>query len=335
MNRILTGFLFGFLALHLISVSRSFAATVSYAYDSLNRLTNAAYGSAAEERLSYDPAGNRLRRETINTLSLSDISPRTISSWAASDPVSILFGSDTGGTLSVSAKSSNPALIPSSGLIITGSGSNRLLEISPMTGATGTAVIHVIVSNGSVATTTTFIVTVIDNHPPLAINDSAQHPPGEGVKIELTKLLANDSDSDGDTFALTSLSPLSEHGGSVRRFGPFVLYDPPAGFDGVDTFIYTIADTNGLTATATVTVKGQPPARAFPITIVSAEILPNGNRDIHFIGVPNTTYQIEASTDASAWTLVGTSASDNRGRYSFEDAETQRYPVRFYRSVYR
>jgi YD repeat-containing protein len=52
------------------------AATFIYSYDSLNRLTNAAYSDGSRESYSYDPAGNRLSRNTSTaTVKLDVASP--------------------------------------------------------------------------------------------------------------------------------------------------------------------------------------------------------------------------------------------------------------------
>jgi len=51
------------------------AATFTYSYDSLNRITNAAYSDGSRESYSYDPAGNRSSRVTRAATSLLDATP--------------------------------------------------------------------------------------------------------------------------------------------------------------------------------------------------------------------------------------------------------------------
>ena len=87
------------------------------------------------------------------------------------------------------------------------------------------------------------------NHPPVAADDSATTPQGTPVTISI---LGNDSDPDGDALALVSLT--QGHNGTVTNNGGNVTYSPDSGFDGIDTFTYTIGDGNGGTDTATVTV---------------------------------------------------------------------------------
>lgn len=65
-------------------------------------------------------------------------------------------------------------------------------------------------------------------------------------------VLANDSDPDGDTLAIASVTPPAHGVASVS--GTQVLYTPARGYTGPDAFTYTIADGKGGTATATVSV---------------------------------------------------------------------------------
>ena len=81
------------------------------------------------------------------------------------------------------------------------------------------------------------------------------------------QLLANDLDIEGDNLTITGFGD-PEHGSLVIIQDPsnldpsvmaievagigVVYYDPPADFNGVDSFTYTVSDGNGGTATGTV-----------------------------------------------------------------------------------
>lgn len=63
-------------------------------------------------------------------------------------------------SLVVTATSSNPTLVPSSAIVLGGSGTNRTVTITPAAGQTGTTTIALTVCDPSLCATTTFVVTV-------------------------------------------------------------------------------------------------------------------------------------------------------------------------------
>jgi 2',3'-cyclic-nucleotide 2'-phosphodiesterase (5'-nucleotidase family) len=72
---------------------------------------------------------------------------------------------DSADILTVTATSSNPALVLNSGLVVSGTGPNYTLTITPIANASGTAVITVAVNDGTQTVTDTFDLTVT------AVND--------------------------------------------------------------------------------------------------------------------------------------------------------------------
>lgn len=95
-------------------------------------------------------------------------------------------------------------------------------------------------------------------------------------------LLNGASDGDGDTLTVNSFDATSAEGGTITGVnlttGAFT-YTPPAGFLGVDTFDYSITDSQGGIGTSTVTVivretpVNTPPV-AIPQTVVTFEDTP-------------------------------------------------------------
>ena len=104
--------------------------------------------------------------------------------------------------------------------------------------------------------TATVTVTVLNvNDPPTAVDDSDAESPVNGRDVEID-VLANDGDADGDTLTLLSAAD-PPHGTAVIN-GNLVEYTPDAGYEGTDTFDYTVGDGTGQSAaTITVTVAGQ------------------------------------------------------------------------------
>jgi hypothetical protein len=92
------------------------------------------------------------------------------------------------------------------------------------------------------------------NRAPVALDDLVAGVEDTVLTLPAALLLANDSDPDGDPLEIIAVSNPSARGGTVRLEGTNVVYVPPANFNGMDTFTYTISDGRGGTATATVTV---------------------------------------------------------------------------------
>jgi len=90
----------------------------------------------------------------------------------------------------------------------------------------------------------------IGNDDPTAVDDGATTDEDTAVIIDV---LANDSDSDGDTLSVDSVS-VPTNGLAVINGDQTVTYTPDADFNGSDSFTYTISDGQGGTATATVDV---------------------------------------------------------------------------------
>jgi len=88
------------------------------------------------------------------------------------------------------------------------------------------------------------------NDPPVAVNDDAITKKDTSVIIDV---LSNDSDPDvGDLLTVNSVTQGTN--GSVFNNGSYVTYTPATGFNGTDSFSYTVSDGNGGTNTATVNV---------------------------------------------------------------------------------
>ncbi|HWT14552.1 MAG TPA: Ig-like domain-containing protein [Patescibacteria group bacterium] len=105
-------------------------------------------------------------------------------------------------------------------------------------------------ANGSTATGTVTVSVEAGNRAPVAVDDYA-----ETINLAwiLINALANDSDPDGDAISVVSFTQPAN--GTVVQVAPGQFhYKANAAFCGLDIFTYTIRDSAGLEATATVTV---------------------------------------------------------------------------------
>ena len=109
--------------------------------------------------------------------------------------------------------------------------------------------------------------TGVTNHAPTAVADNGlTGAQNSAVVIAASQLLANDSDLDGDTLSITSVSAASH--GTVTlttQSNPqnsTITFTPDAGYTGAASFSYSISDGRGGTSTAQVSLTIQPAGSA-------------------------------------------------------------------------
>lgn len=125
---------------------------------------------------------------------------------------------------------------------------------TPPANFNGDLEIEVSASDGALSASSTFILEIVPmNDEPEAIDDDAgATDAGVAKLITAASLLANDSDIDGDSLSITSVS--NAVGGSVQLdSNGDVLFTPGAGFTGDASFAYTLSD-GSLTSMANVSL---------------------------------------------------------------------------------
>ena len=90
------------------------------------------------------------------------------------------------------------------------------------------------------------------NQPPIAAGDSLAITEDGAVIIPVAMLLANDRDNDGDALAIASVQGAVN--GTVQLAGAHVIFTPAPNYHGQASFIYTVSDGVGATASASVDV---------------------------------------------------------------------------------
>lgn len=109
------------------------------------------------------------------------------------------------------------------------------------------------ISDGKGGSDTGNVVVIVSNvnQPPVAVDDELSNEQDDAVSIAV---LINDSDPDGDTITVQSVTQPANGETAISPNSLKVVYRPTAGFVGVNTFQYTISDSNQAISTATVTV---------------------------------------------------------------------------------
>jgi hypothetical protein len=184
---------------------------------------------------------------------------------------------------------------------------------------------------------TVSVIVNADGQAPVAAHDTIQTIKNREVSVSATKLLANDTDADGDTLTITAVTTPGTSGGKVVFAAGTITYTPPTNFIGTDFFSYTVNDGRGYQANANVKVVINSDVAA-PLNVVSGPVLTNGQFTVRFTGTPGTTYSVEYSDTINNpvwhWLInVTTPSTSETGEIEFVDpvgTNTNRY----YRTVY-
>lgn len=118
------------------------------------------------------------------------------------------------------------------------------------------------VTDGSTSATATFTIDIWNN-PPAPVTDTVSTHMGTPIIINISDLLANDTDPDSDQVSFASFTYTGE--GTLIDNGDMTLtYTPKEGFVGNDTFSYTVTDpeVGGVAVETTVQIStwNNPPA---------------------------------------------------------------------------
>jgi len=133
------------------------------------------------------------------------------------------------------------------------SGNN--VVFTPEVGFHGLTTFAYTISDGAQTAQGTVTVSVGADQSPVAAGDTATTPEGTTLVIADAALLANDSDPEGQTLAISAVGNASH--GRVMHSGTQISFVADPGYAGVAGFDYTITD-GMLTAVATVVVTVTP-----------------------------------------------------------------------------
>ena len=190
------------------------------------------------------------------------------------------------------------------------------IQYTPAADDNGLATVTYTVSdnNGGASTTTLTITITPVNDAPIANADSATMD--EDAAPILINVLANDSDEDGDSLAI---SAASADIGSVSVVGNQIQYTPEADDNGLATVTYTVSDSNGGASTTTLT-----------ITITPVNDAPIANADTATMDEDAAPLLIDVlinDIDADSDSLSITAASADSGSVSVVDNKLQYTPA--------
>ena len=120
-------------------------------------------------------------------------------------------------------------------------------------------------SNGTVSQGNVTITIAAADDPPVGVGDNITADGGIASVLAHSALTVNDANVDGDALTITNFTQPSNGTVFDNGDGTFT-YTPTSGFSGVDSFVYTLADPDGNTSTASVVVTVTPESNTTPVT---------------------------------------------------------------------
>ena len=207
-------------------------------------------------------------------------------------PFAALLANDRGGSLISVGSATNCTISTNAGNVVSFTGTNA-----------GTATFWYTNQDCMGLTNLGAQVTVtvqVANQPPVAGNDTVSRPKGASLKIKLSDLLANDSDTDGGTLVVTNITLVTTNGVTLYSNANLLVYSNSVTPDANDRFSYTITDGQGGSATAFVFINVIPATNSVATGSITVS---GGAVNLVFHGIPGQSYGIQRSTNSgSIWT---------------------------------
>ncbi len=202
---------------------------------------------------------------------------------------------------------------------VTAGGSTTFhVSFTPGAGSPRTATLHVASNVTGAKNPFDIILSGFGNTVPVFAGYTVSTPYQTAVTISLGKLLTGASDADGDAVSVASVGA-SAHSGTVVLQSTSILYTPPSGYSGTDTFPVNVIDARGASASGTVTVTVQP-LTDVNLNPPALTPLPDGHMSLTFQGIPGRIYQVQRSTDLRTWLTIATLTAGPTGAISYVDS---------------
>jgi VCBS repeat-containing protein len=252
---------------------------------------------------------------TVNSVNdvptISNVTDQTINEDANTGALSFIVGDveTTAASLNVTGSSSNTTLVPNGNIVLSGSGANRSVTVTPAANRFGTATITVTVSDGTASSNDTFLLTVTGVNDVPTIGNIADRTINEDANTGAIPFTIGDVEtavasltvtrSSSDTVLVPTANIVLGGSGASRS----VTVTPAANQFGTATITVTVSDgTASISDTFLLTVN---PVNDAPTVsnIIDQSIAVNTLTN----GLPFTIG--DAETAAASLTLNGTSSN--------------------------
>lgn len=233
-------------------------------------------GSGASRSVVVTPAANQSGSATI-TLTVSDgelsstetflvtidgpptisaIDDQSINEDSATGSLSFTVGDDltAAADLTVSGSSSNTTLIPNASIMLSGSGANRSVIVTPVANQFGSATITLTVSDGSSTSTETFTLTVNAVNDAPTISTISDQTTAEDTATNAINFTIGDLETATDALEIergssnTTLVPIDNIAISGSGANRNLVVTPAANQSGTATITISVSDGSGTTS---------------------------------------------------------------------------------------
>ena len=167
-------------------------------------------------------------------------------------------------SLMLQVVSQDQNIVSDSNMVLAGLGdssTDTTLTVSPNLNKNQDVIIKLILGDGFATTQANFILDIVPvNDAPVPEDDEYGFVEDNSITIDMDDLVDNDEDIDGDTLSFVEVVAGSLGQGTLTELDAVehtYTYTPPANFDGVTTFQYTMTDST-VQRNATVTLTAQP-----------------------------------------------------------------------------
>lgn len=207
----------------------SFQGTASFAYS----VTDGVTSSSSTVSIAF--ANSPPTIGTITNIAINEDGATSALSFTVSDDFT------AASALTVTAASSNSALLPVGNIVLGGSAGSRTATLTPAANQSGTTTVTLTLSDGVLTSSSSFVLTVNPiNDAPTASAGVAATTPNLPVDIDLWSLVSDlETGGSGLGFAVSG----AVNGTAVLRpDGHTVRFTPATNYSGNATFTYTVAD---------------------------------------------------------------------------------------------
>jgi len=213
------------------------------------------------------------------------------------------------GALTVTAASSNPTLVPESGLVLGGSDAERTITVTPAANQSGTATITLTVSDGALTASTSFMLTVNSVNYAPTVGAIADQTIDEDTATGVLTFIVGDRETAADALVVTAVSSnatlvpatgIALSGSGANRT---IIVTPAANQSGSATITLTASD-GALTASSSFVLTVKAVNDAPTISAIAAQSI---SEDAATAAIPFTVGDVETA----AASLVVTRASSN------------------------